>query len=411
MPNFSLDDRVFETAAQRFPTPFYLYDEHGIRQAARELNTAFRWNEGFREYYAVKALPNPAVLRALMEEGCGLDCSSLPELILAQRLGAKDGDIMFSANAMPGSELAFARRLGAVINLDDSSDVDLLAHNGGVPELVSVRVNPGRDLNKHNGIMGNPEDAKFGWMPSQIPEGLERLKEMGAERFALHAMTVSNTLHEEYFASSAAWLFRLGLELESGSGLKLDFVNLSGGLGIPYRPRERPVDLPRVSSLVREEYQKAFGARRDVALKTELGRLITGPFGWLVTRAIHRKETYRTYIGLDASASNLMRPAMYRAYHHVSVCGKRASPEEEVVDLTGALCENNDKFAVQRALPRIDPGDLLLIHDAGAHGHAMGYQYNGRLRCAEVLYTKKGDFRLIRRAETPEDYFRTLVEA
>ncbi len=411
MPNYSLDDAVFEAAAKRFPTPFYLYDERGIRQAARALNAAFAWNEGFREYYAVKALPNHAVLRALMEEGCGLDCSSMPELLLAQQLGAKDADIMFSANAMPGEELGFARRLGALINLDDRSDADLLAQNGGVPETVSIRVNPGRDLNGHNGIMGGAEDSKFGWMPSQIPEGLKVLKAYGAKRFALHAMTVSNTLHEEYFACSAAYLFKLGLELESESGLRLAFVNLSGGLGIPYRPEERPVDLQRVSCLVRAEYEKALGGRRDVAIKTELGRLVTGPFGWLVTRAIHRKDTYRTYIGLDASASNLMRPAMYGAYHHVSVCGKRASPEEEVADLTGPLCENNDKFAIQRSLPRISLGDLLLIHDAGAHGHAMGYQYNGRLRCAEVLHTQEGDLRLIRRAETPEDYFRTLAEA
>ncbi len=411
MPNYSLEDAVFEAAAAWFPTPFYLYDERGIRQAARELNAAFSWNDGFREYYAVKALPNPAILKALMEEGCGLDCSSSPELLLAQRLGAANEDIMFSANAMPGEELAFARKLGAIINLDDRSDVDLLEKNGGVPELVSIRVNPGRDLNGHNGIMGGAEDSKFGWMPSQIPEGMEKLKRKGAKRFALHAMTVSNTLHEEYFAFSAAYLFKLGLQVEAESGLVFAFVNLSGGLGIPYRPKEKPVELQRVSGLVRAEYGKAFGGRRDIGLKTELGRLITGPYGWLVSRAIHRKDTYRTYIGLDASASDLMRPAMYGAYHHVSVCGKRDRPADRVYDLTGPLCENNDKFAVQRPLPEIQQGDLVLIHDAGAHGHAMGYQYNGRLRCAEVLYTQKGDFRLIRRAETPEDYFRTLAEA
>ncbi len=410
MPNFSLGDAVFQAAAERFPTPFYLYDERGIRKAARELRAAFSWNGGFREYFAVKALPNPAVLKIFLEEGCGLDCSSMPELILAQRLGAKGEDVMFTANAMPGAELAFARELGAIVNLDDLNDIGLLHGNGGIPELVSIRVNPGRRLEGHSRIMGGAEDAKFGWMPSQVPEGLEKLKALGAKRFALHAMTLSNSLDWRRYAAGARYLFHLGLEMEETAGLPLAFVNLSGGLGIPYRPEEQAVDVPALGEMIREEYGKAFGGRTDVGVKTELGRLMTGPYGWLVARAVHRKDIYRTYIGLDASACNLMRPAMYGAYHHVSVAGKRDAPADRVYDLTGPLCENNDKFAVRRPLPEIETGDLVLIHDAGAHGHSMGYQYNGRLRSAEVLLTADGDFRLIRRAETPEDYFRTLVE-
>ena len=409
MPNFHLEDSVFREAAGRFPTPFYLYDERGIQQAVRKLKTAFAWNRGFREYYAVKALPNPAILKRLMAEGCGLDCSSQTELLLAQKLGAGGEDIMFSANAMPKSEIAFARKLGALINLDDSSDVETLINHGGVPDTVCLRVNPGQKGMEGNAFMGGALDAKYGWMPSQLQNGLERLKEQGASRFGLHAMTASNTLDGSYFARNAAYLFGLGLELERESGLRLAFVNLSGGLGIPYRMEEQEVDLKRVGEMVREEYEKAFGKRRDVRIFTELGRLLTGPYGWLVTRAVHKKEIWREYIGLDASAGNLIRPAMYGAYHHVSVVGKRNAPHDQVYDVTGALCENNDKFAIQRSLPRIEPGDLVLIHDTGAHGHSMGYQYNGRLRSAEVLYTEEGDYRLIRRAETPEDYFATLV--
>ena len=409
MPNFSLADTVFSEAARRFPTPFYLYDERGIRAAARALYAAFSWNPGYKQYYAVKALPNPAVLRILMEEGCGLDCSSHTELLLARRLGASGEQVMFSANAMPGAELAQARAMEATINLDDASDVDLLAANGGVPELVSLRVNPGEEGVAHNGIMGGALDAKFGWMPCQLAPGLARLRSLGARRFGLHMMTVSNTLDADYYPLSAAWLFETGLALEAQSGLTLDFINLSGGLGIPYREEERALDLVQVGEGVRRAYRAAFGARGDVRVMTELGRLLTGPHGWLVARAIHKKEIWRDYIGLDASAANLMRPAMYGAYHHVSVAGKRDAPRDRVYDLTGPLCENNDKFAVRRALPEISLGDLVLIHDAGAHAHAMGYQYNGRLRCAEVLYTQSGEYRLIRRAETPEDYFATLV--
>ena len=408
MPNFSLEDKVFEAAAALFPTPFYLYDERGIRQAAKAVNRAFSFAADFREYFAVKALPNPEILKILMDEGCGLDCSSGPELLLAQKVNARGEDIMFSANAMPAGELHMAQQMGALINLDDESDVDLLDQRLGIPETICLRVNPGDSLT-HNTIMGSAEDSKFGFMPSQLPGALEKLKALGLHGFGLHAMGASNTLEEGYYARNANFLFGLGKELSAQTGLAFRFVNLSGGIGIPYRRALPPADIHRVASLVKEKYEDAFQHQEKVAIKTEMGRFITGPNGWLVTRAIHKKQTYRTYIGLDACASNLMRPAMYGAYHHVTVIGKRDAAEDHVYDLTGALCENNDKFAVNRPLPEITLGDLLILHDAGAHGHAMGYQYNGRLRSAEVLYTKDGQFRLIRRAETPEDYFRTLV--
>ena len=414
MPNFTLPDSVFEAAASCFPTPFHIYHEQGIRETAKELHAAFAWNPGYREFFAVKALPNPAILNILREEGCGLDCSSVPELLLADQVGITGEYIMFTANAMPGQELREARGRNAFINLDDRSDVELLHRFGGVPEAVSLRVNPGPEYRTDNRFMGGGEDAKYGWMPSQIPEGLLRLKQLGAKRFGLHAMTASNSLRQEYYAQNAAFLFDLGLKLEKESGLTLAFINLAGGLGIPYLPQQSPVDIMAVGQQVEAAYRKAFGARNTVRIFTELGRFLTGPSGWLVSRVIHRKETWRTFIGLDASASNLLRPAMYTAYHHISIAGKRDMPHDQVYDVTGPLCENNDKFAIQRGLPQMDIGDLVLVHDTGAHGHAMGYQYNGRLRSAEILYTgdgssrRKEDFRLIRRAETAEDYFATL---
>lgn len=408
MPDLNLSDAVFEGAVMRFPTPFYLYNEAGITKTAREVKAAFSWNNGFREYYAVKALPNPAILELLMKEGCGLDCSSYTELLLAGKVGAMGEEIMFSANAMPPFELAFASSLKAIINLDDRSDVELLRQNGGIPDLLSLRVNPGSEGKGHNGIMGGALDAKFGWMPSQLKEGLLILKKLGLKRFGLHAMTVSNTLDGEPWVHNADYLFRLGRKLEKETGLRLDFINLSGGLGIPYKPEDKAVDIFKVGEKVRSSYRAAFGGRGDVRLFTELGRFITGPHGFLVAKAVHKKAIWRDYIGLDACAANLMRPAMYGAYHHITALNKKNAPKDRIYDVTGALCENNDKFAVNRALPEINVGDVLIIHDAGAHGHSMGYQYNGRLRSAEVLYTAAGDYRLIRRAETPEDYFATL---
>ena len=411
LPNFSLSDDIFLRAAEQFPTPFYLYEERGIRQAARSLQKAFSWNPRYREYFAVKALPNPSILKILIEEGCGLDCSSMTELVIAKRLGLKGEDLMFSANAMPPEEFRMAREMGAIINLDDISDIDILLHHGGIPESICLRYNPGGLFGDGNTIMGSPRDSKFGWTRPQLGLGLARLKELGVKRFGLHAFLASNMLGEVYYPLLAKLLYETGKELTEECGLPLDFINLSGGIGIPYRPDDQPADLELIGKRVEEDYHGSF---RDtdaaaVAVKTELGRFMTGPYGWLVARAVHEKNTHKRYIGLDASAVNLMRPAMYGAYHHITIAGKREAPLTAVYDVTGSLCENNDKFAIDRHLPEIDIGDLVILHDAGAHGFSMGYQYNGRLRSAEVLYTEEGDFRLIRRAETQEDYFATLI--
>ncbi len=407
MPNFSLPDEVFEQAAKTFPTPFHLYDEAGIRRNARELKQAFAWCEDFEEYFAVKALPNPAILRILKEEGCGVDCSSETELMLAEANGFRGRDIMFSANAMPPEEFDHARALSAIVNLDDITHIEILRRHGGIPETVCVRYNPGGDFKIGTEIMGNPGEAKYGFTLPQLREGLRQLKELGAKRFGLHAFLSSNNTDEEYYPTLAGILFRTGRELSEELQLPLAFVNLSGGVGIPYRPEQKKTDIMAVGEGVRRAYEEHF-PNGGVALKTELGRWMTGPMGWLVTHATHRKETYRSYIGLDACAANLMRPAMYGAYHHITVCGKRDWPCDHTYDVTGCLCENNDKFAIGRALPRIDIGDVVVIHDTGAHGYSMGYNYNGRLRSAEVLYREDGSFRLIRRAETPADYFATL---
>ena len=407
MPNFSLEDRVFEEAAEVFPTPFHLYDEAGIRENARALKEAFAWCEDFQEYFAVKALPNPAILRILKEEGCGVDCSSDTELTLAAACGFFGRDVMFSANAMPDEEFDHARAMDAYINLDDISHIDILAKHGGIPETVCCRYNPGGDFMIGNAIMGNPGEAKYGFTYEQLREGLKRLKALGARRFGLHAFLSSNTVDNGYYPTLAKILFTCGRELAEETGLTLAFINLSGGVGIPYLPDQEKTDIRLVGEGVRRAYEAIF-PEGGVAIKTELGRWMTGPMGWLVTRATHHKDTYRHYIGVDACAVNLMRPAMYGAYHHITVCGKRDWPCDHVYDVTGSLCENNDKFAINRALPRIDEGDLLVIHDTGAHGHAMGYNYNGRLRSAEILYTQEGSYRMIRRAETPQDYFATL---
>lgn len=407
MPNFSLPGEVFAGAAARFPTPFHLYDEAGIRANARLLNRAFAWCEDFQEYFAVKALPNPTILRILREEGCGVDCSSETELMLAEAVGFSGRDIMFSANAMPDEELAHARRLGAFVNLDDITHIPILARQGGIPETVCCRYNPGGDFTIGTQIMGNPGEAKYGFTYAQLQEGLKQLKELGAKRFGLHAFLSSNNTDNAYYPALAKILFTCGRDLAEETGLTLAFINLSGGIGIPYRPDQEKTDVMQVGEEVRRVYEAVFPEGK-VAIKTELGRWMTGPMGWLVTRATHHKDTYRHYIGLDACAANLMRPAMYGAYHHITVCGKENAPCDHVYDVTGSLCENNDKFAVQRSLPRIDEGDLVVIHDTGAHGFAMGYNYNGRLRSAEVLYTWDGGYQLIRRAETAQDYFATL---
>ena len=407
MPNFSLQDEVFENAAKQFPTPFHLYDEQGLRKRARALNAAFAWCRDFREYFAVKALPNPAILRILKEEGCGLDCSSATELTLAKACGFRGGEVILSANAMPPEELAQARELGAYINLDDISDIGLLRTHGGIPECICLRYNPGGEFSIGNTIMGNPGEAKYGFTPEQLKEGLAILKKEGVTAFGLHAFLSSNTTDTSYFPNLAELLLSLGKELAAETGLRFAFIDLSGGVGIPYRPDQPEPDIRAVGEGVRKAYE-ALVPDGSVAVKTELGRWMTGPVGWLVTHAVHEKKIYRDYIGVDACAANLMRPAMYGAYHHITVCGKRDWPEDHVYDVTGCLCENNDKFAINRSLPEISLGDLLIIHDTGAHGYSMGYNYNGRLRSAEILYTADGGYRMIRRAETAQDYFATL---
>jgi diaminopimelate decarboxylase len=398
------------TIAAAHPTPFYLYDEAGIRAAARALHTAFAWAPAFREFFAVKATPNPHILRALADEGCGADCSSLPELLLAERAGLRGERILLTSNDTPAEEFVTARRLGALINLDDVGHLAYLARHAGLPDFISFRYNPG-PLRDGNAIIGRPEEAKFGVTREQLFEGYAAARAMGVRRFGLHTMVVSNELDPGSVVATARMLFALAAELRSKLDLTFELINLGGGVGIPYRPEQEPVDLGAVGAGVRAAYEATFGGAGlpPPALAMECGRLITGPHGYLVASVRHIKRTYRQYAGLDATMANLMRPAMYGAYHHITVLGKEGEPATERYDVTGSLCENNDKFAVDRPLPRLAPGDLVAIHDAGAHGHAMGFNYNGKLRCAELLLGADGAPRLIRRAETIEDYFATLV--
>lgn len=410
MPNFSLEDQIFFDAAAQFQTPFHLYTESGIRKTARELKEAFSGVPLFREYFAVKALPTPAILRILKDEGCGVDCASMTELMLADACGFHGEDIMFSANDVPPEEFALARRLNAYINLDDLTHVEVLRHNGGIPEEICLRFNPGGTFRIGNTIMGDPGDAKYGMTRAQLREALDRLKEYGAKRFGLHSFLSSNTTDPAYYPALAKLLFQTGRELMEETGLTLSFVNLSGGIGIPYRPDQPAADIRAIGAGVSEMYDQIFTKQgiSGVAIKTELGRYMTGPNGWLVTHITNEKRIYKHYLGLDASACDLMRPAMYGAYHHITIPGKEHLAHDEKVDVTGSLCENNDKFAVDRMLPKTEIGDLLVIHDTGAHGLSMGYNYNGKLRCKEVLYREDGFFEMIRRAETPRDYFATL---
>jgi len=411
MPNKTLPftfDQI-ERIATTHPTPFHLYDEKGIRANARRLKAAFAWNAGFHEYFAVKACPNPFIMKMLKEEGFGMDCSSLPELQLSERIGVVGEGIMFTSNDTPADEFVKARALGAIINLDDLSHIPFLENCAGLPELICCRYNPG-PLKGGNAIIGNPEQAKYGFTREQLFEGYRLLKRKGVKRFGLHTMVASNELNPQYFVETAEILFDLAVELSREVGITFEFVNIGGGIGIPYRPGQEPVDLERVSEGVRQAYEKRILGNGHPALKIymECGRMVTGPYGFLVSRVRHIKKTYRTYVGLDACMANLMRPALYGAYHHVSVPAKEGLPCDMVCDLTGSLCENNDKFAVERKLPKLEPGDLVVIHDAGAHGYAMGFQYNGKLRSAELLLREDGSVVQIRRAETPEDYFETL---
>ena len=400
-----------------YPTPFHLYDEKGIRENARALQKAFAWNPGYKEYFAVKATPNPQILKLLREEGCGVDCSSLTELMMSDRCGFAGDEIMFSSNDTPAEEFALAAKLGATINLDDITHIDFLKNTiGYIPKKISCRFNPGGSFTLGESkegfqVMDNPGEAKYGMTRPQMTEAFKRLKELGAEAFGIHAFLASNTISNEYYPALAAILFRTAVELKEETGCHITFINLSGGVGVPYRPEQTANDIAVIGEGVRKAYEEILvpAGMGDVSICTELGRFMLAPYGHLVTRVLHQKHTHKEYIGVDACAANLMRPAMYGAYHHITVMGKENAPCDHKYDVTGALCENNDKFAVDRMLPEIEIGDLLVIHDTGAHGHAMGYQYNGRLRSAEVLLQEDGSTRLIRRAETPEDYFATAI--
>ncbi|MBP7712013.1 MAG: diaminopimelate decarboxylase [Gammaproteobacteria bacterium] len=394
---------------ERFPTPFYLYDEAAIRANAKRIARLFSVFPGFKEHFAVKALPNPFLLKVLADEGFGADCASLPELVLARRAGMSGEDVMFTSNETPAHEYVFARAQGAVINLDDITHIDYLEKACGIPELVSCRYNPG-PLKDGNVIIGRPEEAKYGFTREQLFEGYAKLREKGARRFGLHTMVASNELSGDYHVETARILFELAAELKRRIGIRLEFVNAGGGAGIPYRPEEQELDIEYVARGMRRAYDEIVvpAGLDPLGLRLEWGRIVTGPYGWLVTRAIHEKAIYRRYIGLDSCMADLMRPGMYGAYHHVSVPGKDDAPRTETYDVVGSLCENNDKFAVQRQLPQIDVGDFVVIHDAGAHGRAMGFNYNGKLRCGEVLLRPDGTLLGIRRSETMEDYFATI---
>ena len=399
-----------EEIAAKYPTPFHLYDEKGIRENARRMNKAFSWNKGFREYFAVKATPNPVLMKLLKEEGCGVDCSSYTELMLSDACGFHGHDIMFSSNDTPPEDFRLAKQLGVIINLDDLTHVDFLNEVAGIPETICCRYNPGGVFKTANGIMDNPGDAKYGMTYDQMEEAYRKLMKLGAKRFGIHAFLASNTQTDEYYPELARILFQLAVRLRDETGADIRFVNLSGGVGIPYTPEGEPVDILKGGEGERKAFEEVLvpAGMENVAIFTELGRFMLGPYGCLVTRAVHEKHTYKDYIGVDACAANLMRPAMYGAYHHITVMGKENAPCDHKYDVTGGLCENNDKFAIDRMLPKIDIGDLLVLHDTGAHGFSMGYNYNGKLRSAEILLKEDGSFELIRRAETPADYFATL---
>lgn len=409
MKEIPIDREKLEEIAERFPTPFHLYDERGIRNFARKFNQAFSWNKGFMEYFAIKAAPNPYLMKILRSEGFGIDCSSMAELELADRLGMKGDEIMFTSNNTPAAEYVKARSLGAIINLDDLSHLEFLEVHAGLPEIICFRLNPG-NLKEGNIIIGHPEEAKYGLTRDQMFEAYLKARQKGIKRFGIHTMVASNELDPDYFIETAEILFTLIVEISRETGIRFEFANLGGGIGIPYKPDQKPVDLEYMSEGIRRLYDKLIvaNALHPLRLNFESGRVITGPFGYLVSRVLHIKNTYKKFAGLDACMVNLMRPALYNAYHHITIVGKENQPLSSKYDVTGSLCENNDKFAIDRLLPELDPGDLVVIHDTGAHGHAMGFNYNGKLRSAELLLRESGDVIEIRRAETVEDYFRTL---
>ena len=393
------------------PTPFHIYDEKGIRENARRLNAAFAWNEGYKEYFAVKATPTPALLKILQEEGCGVDCSTYTELLLSEACGFTGQDVMFSSNVTPVQDMKKACQMGAYINLDDYTHVEFLDRVAGVPETVFCRYNPGGVFSMGNDIMDNPGEAKYGMTEEQMASAFEKLMKKGAKQFGIHAFLASNTTSNDYYPALAEILFRLAVRLNKATGAKIKFINLSGGVGVDYRPEEPASDIAVIGEGVRKKFEEILvpAGMGDVSIFTELGRFMLAPYGHLVATVLHEKHIQKNYLGLDACAANLMRPAMYGAYHHITVLGKENEPCDHVYDVTGGLCENNDKFAIDRALPETGIGDVLVIHDTGAHGFSMGYNYNGKLRSAELLLKEDGSVELIRRAETPEDYFRTLV--
>ena len=396
---------------ETYDTPFYLYDEKGIRENARKVHKAFSWNKGFKEYFAVKACPNPSILKILREEGCGTDCSSLTELQMSDACGFSGHEIMFSSNETPLSEYKFCEELGGIINLDDFTNIEELEETlGYLPETMSLRYNPGGYFTIANTIMDNPQDAKYGLTTDQIIEGYRILKEKGVKRFGMHSFLASNTVTNDYYPTLARQLFELAVRIKEETGVSLDFINLSGGVGIPYKPDQTGNDIEEIGAGVHREFDEVLvpNGLGNISIFTEMGRFMTGPFGALITKVIHFKHTYKEYAGVDACAVNLMRPAMYGAYHHITVLGKEDAPCNKTYDVVGSLCENNDKFAIDRELPELQKGDYLFIHDAGAHGFAMGYNYNGKLWSSELLLKEDGTVKLIRRAQTPADYFATL---
>jgi len=399
-----------EKIIEKYPTPFHIYDARAIRENVRRFLKAFSGFPEFKEYYAVKACPNPSILRILKELGCGADCSSLAELILSERVGITGENIMFTSNDTPAVEFQKARELGGIINLDDISHIDFLKKHAGIPEVISIRYNPGPRRVGSNVIIGNPEEAKYGFTYEQVFEGFSRLRDLGVQRFGIHSFIISNDIDRSHYLQTARMLFQLAVDVRANTGVRIEFVNLSGGIGIPYRPEQSAVDVEALGREVEGAYDEIL---RPVGLHpmkifAECGRYITGPYGYLVSTVLHKKNIYREYVGLDSCMADLMRPALYGAYHHITVMGKENAPPARVYDVTGSLCENNDKFAVQRELPVIEPGDIVVIHDAGAHGHAMGFNYNGKPRSAELLLEEDGSVELIRRAETLEDYFATV---
>ena len=403
-------NQQIQEIVKEFPTPFHLYDEKGIRENAKKLKEAFAWNKGYKEYFAVKATPNPFLINILRDYGCGCDCSSMTELMLSEAIGVTGHDIMFSSNDTPAEEFARANSQGAIINLDDYTLMETMEQACGVPQIVCCRYNPGGDFAIGNEIMDMPREAKYGMTRAQLTQAYRELMQRGAREFGLHAFLASNTLTNAYYPTLARILFKTAVELHRETGAHIGFINLSGGVGIAYRPEDTENDIAAIGEGVRQAYEEVLvpAGMGDVRIFTELGRFMLGPNGALVTRATHEKHTYKEYIGVDACACNLMRPAMYGAYHHVTVLGKENAPADHVYDVVGGLCENNDKFAIDRRLPEINRGDLLYIHDTGAHGFSMGYNYNGKLRSAELLLREDGSVQLIRRAETPQDYFATF---